>query len=874
MDAFRLLLILNIFSPLFCYRNWHRITNGLFILFNELYRDSPFHILGSTSSIIYFYSLGYAFGNSSCDIKIHIHLDFTIKLFNHTSCQLINPQAIMYAEAILFTADKIKREKLLGNYTLGLQFKDTCENTKLNAYFAVIYHGTAVLGPHDSELALFTTNFLSPFEISTISFGASSNKFYSDNQEGFPFFWSTVPSDGLGSNVYRDMATKFDWQFTSLIETNDEDGRSLTNDVIKKMEVSNYCVTKRTLPKKASEKAYHEEMKVIVGNVKAKTVFLFLSFKGCIDFILAANTFPEKERLKEKQFVLGTQCGAGLIVPREVGEFFNGMLTVQAEKPQPKQFTEYFSALLPRGNSRNEYHFKFYWELSHSCNLSNQRFKKNCGYGRSDRVNAMAPVRPAIDALLAAVQGARKTLSECPPKNESGCPQKTLHKHLSLVNFNTFEKNFTFTKEKQVFNSYDVLQYQEVSPGKFFFKRIAFWDVDVWKKNKFALSVKQNASITFSRCSFACSAQEVHVYSGSCCWECKTCPSYSIIVDNTCKSCDLGFKANHNQTKCDELPIVTMSPFTNLSIVVIMISVVQCIAILLIVCVYFKHFSSHVIKSSSRELALFSLFGLFLMLVTPVLFVLSPVTMVCHAQKMSMGMSLACCYSPLVLKTNRVFRIFDSSNKFKLRRLVLVSMTSQFLLIGAILGVELVMSVFWILTDQPPVTRSFPPQNNMALEQCNISSMGALLNLTFPIALMMASTYWAFKTRNLPETFSEIKSIGATMYVTLFLATIAFTFVFIMEEVTETPFLETYVVCFTFQAIVCVNLIGQYATKINILHIKKDEIHNTNTEISVVMSNRFHSPCESPKEIVRSRPKFCETSFHIRSDTTQNNDWK
>ena len=803
--------------------------------------------------MFFFLLKGYAVGSESSDIRIHIHLELTMKTILTKHCGYLNPLAVIQAEAILFTADKINRDKILNGYTLGLKFFDTCENTKSNPFNLVSFHGLVVIGPSTSELSMFTSNFLSIFSLSTISFGASANIFYENRQE-FKEFFSTAPPDSLGSIVYRDLALEFDWKYTSMLESNNEDGISLASDVHSKLQNENFCVVRNHIENDASQQTYHQQMKKIIDEPKIKTIFLFLTIKACTNFFLASTNFPERERLKEKQFVLGTNCGSGINPPHEVRRLFEGMIIVQAEDPQPKEFTKYFNALLPTSNTRNEYFFQYYWQFIHNCISTNLTNLDGCNK-KDQYIHRFVPVRPVMDALYAATEGVKHgldlySLFHSNRTDIIGRTRENLDTFMPNVNFRLFKKKFNYNRKKQFLSNYDVLRFHERHPEKFM--KIAFWEVENWKKNISALTIIRNVSVPNSECSLPCEEGEIKEYyaSGKCCWKCKKCPITSIIMDNKCQGCTLGYKANLKQTICTKLPVITMSPTFNLSIWVITISTVEVIGIFLIAYVYLKHFSSHIIKSSSRELALFSLFGSLLMLLTPVIFVLEPTKMACYTQKILVGLSLTCCYSPLVLKTNRVFRIFASSNKFKLRRLVLVSMRSQFLLISAMIGIQLLIGTFWVLTDKPVIITNYPPQQDIAVRQCNIRGTGAFLNLTFPIALMVASTFWAFKTRHLPETFSEIKSIGVTMYITMFLATLAFIFIFILNGINQSVFTEIYVVCFTLQAIVFVNLIGQFAMKIKSLY-KQDNIEQvqekTNTEISIVMSNRFNSPTVSPK---------------------------
>ena len=166
-------------------------------------------------------------GSNNSDIKIHVHLDLTMKSFDEKEkCNILNPLAVMFAEAVLFAADRIIADNLLEGRTLGVIVIDTCKGTKLNPYLLVFHHGTLIIGPYSSELSEFTTKFISVFDFTMISYGASSDRFY-ERKEEFPKFFSTVPPDNISSQVYKELAQRMNWEYTSVIYTSNEDGNSM-----------------------------------------------------------------------------------------------------------------------------------------------------------------------------------------------------------------------------------------------------------------------------------------------------------------------------------------------------------------------------------------------------------------------------------------------------------------------------------------------------------------------------------------------------------------------------------------------------------------------------------------------------------------------
>ena len=84
---------------------------------------------------------------------------------------------------------------------------------------------------------------------------------------------------------------------------------------------------------------------------------------------------------------------------------------------------------------------------------------------------------------------------------------------------------------------------------------------------------------------------------------------------------------------------------------------------------------------------------------------------------------------------------------------------------AGIVSIQLVGSVVWLIVD-PPETTVYYPTRTQSVLSCKATATHLLVSLGFSMLLIILCTYYAFKTRKIPENFNETKYIGFTMYAT------------------------------------------------------------------------------------------------------------
>lgn len=146
---------------------------------------------------------------------------------------------------------------------------------------------------------------------------------------------------------------------------------------------------------------------------------------------------------------------------------------------------------------------------------------------------------------------------------------------------------------------------------------------------------------------------------------------------------------------------------------------------------------------------------------------IKPSKVACLFQRFVVGAGFATIYSSLLVKTNRIYRIFTSASKTT-KRPAFISPKSQIIIATLLASAQVVVYVIWLILE-PPDTRTDTPnindRSNVVLK-CSSKESSLLISLIYNMLLIMVCTVYAVLTRKIPSSFNESKFIGFTMYTT------------------------------------------------------------------------------------------------------------
>ncbi|XP_068709897.1 metabotropic glutamate receptor 3-like isoform X1 [Montipora foliosa] len=716
----------------------------------------------------------------------------------------LNP-GYQYLASMLFAMQEInKDDDILPGIKLGAKIYDTCRSQTIGSdgakeiikYTLREENGTAplcgVIGPFRSDVSVAVANLLRVFNIPQVSYG-STTPVLSD-KDLYGYFLRTVPSNSYQGKAMVDVVRYFGWRYVMTVYSPGQYGEKGMEIFYEEAERAGICIAnKKKLPKSPSEEDYlnavRELLKIRGQNLRGKlhVVVLFCIQRDNKGLVQAAK----KVLTNDKGFVwlASNSWGNRKDVTEGAERAGEGAITINYIQGKVDRFKEYFLSLKSSNTSNrdNPWFDEFYQETLR-CRIGNStkslRFKKECLPGESlPKDLGIAPVRVVINAVYAmahALNNMQKVL--CPGKSQMCTQMKNVKReqvleYLKKVTFPdaSLDVNVTFNKNGDVDGKYELLNFKLVN-GRYQHVLIGNWsgalnnDSNIQGQINLDKSeivwIGKQTKTPQSYCSSPCNLKQITIpelANPRCCWRCESCSSVNhIIVNNTCRMCSQGSVPNLNLTACVMLPVVYLS-WIDIPAQVLTALVSTGLITTIGTAVFFVRERNHrVIKASGRELAVFLFLGVFSCYAAVLIHFTKPSNIVCGVRRFTDGVSMTMCYAPLLLRTNRIYRIFKAAQK-SVRRPSFVSPLSQAFVALGIIAVQCLVTLIWILSKPPEAVENYSYEDHVILE-CNTDTFSVAINLCFNVVLMFVSTVFAFQTRNFPRNFNEAKYIGVTMY--------------------------------------------------------------------------------------------------------------
>ena len=271
----------------------------------------------------------------------------------------------------------------------------------------------------------------------------------------------------------------------------------------------------------------------------------------------------------------------------------------------------------------------------------------------------------------------------------------------------------------------------------------------------------------------ACSSQCMPGYFGiqgrsKCCWECFRCQDGHVkskYGQQKCEKCADGYVANANRSACIKLIEQYLAWNNGEAVVICVISFAAALLVLVSLSVFIRLRDTPIVKASSRELSYGLLATLFLLFLTPVVWIGSPTKTTCILRPITTALLMTIATSILSVRAYRYVCIFEV--KFHKKSTKLQSIPSQFVSIFISTLFPLAAITIWFTFFPPDTSKRiiFDRKSPQLYKECNIETQYLTVALgMYLLFLSIVCCAMAFQTRKLPEVFNDAKWLAMTIF--------------------------------------------------------------------------------------------------------------
>ena len=594
--------------------------------------------------------------------------------------------AISLIESMVYAVDLInKRNDILPNVSLGYEIRNDCQNEDVslwtmltmtspsrNAEYAAMCPNVsrkiskkvmAVIGPITSSASLLSVKVGRLHDVPVISYYATSDELSHTGR--FPFFFRTIPPDRFQVGAIIDLLRYYNWKYIALFYSVDTYGIHGARQVQLMAEKYDICLA-INMPVSGDESLKSEKDEIkdrLTNSDKAKVIVIFSYPKTAMAVLRVIKNIGTK-------FIVIGSDGWGPDSADYNGLVPEGSLFVRFSSVPASPFQDYYTQLPAHSNKASQWYQAYLKKLIVDNNCTTW---EGCAIPEAHHV-----AESIIDSVFAIAYALDASLQGVCNNNES-CDETidgwTLKDNLHRVSFSSRPGHkFQFDESGDVTGRYDLKSWQKSKDGEFEMVKIGYWDPDN-DANPLHLNTELvnwgtlDGELPTSICIEKCKSGFITIpLEKKCCLGCQQCPEYAIVMNHNetsaalCLECSVTHWPDATFTECIA---ITPSYIDYDSLVYILSSAGAGIGLIMtgISAIGLGYYSQHaLIKASSRELSCINIIGLAFSCVVVLIILARPSTVMCVITGASITTCVCVTFSPVLLKVNRIWRIFNTTN--------------------------------------------------------------------------------------------------------------------------------------------------------------------------------------------------------------------
>ncbi|XP_063001222.1 taste receptor type 1 member 3 [Elgaria multicarinata webbii] len=756
-------------------------------------------------------------------LKVHTSLVTERPLPEVYDCERLYAAGLIWALGMKFAVEEINNSStLLPGIKLGYDIYDNCMEPVVALQPSLLFLSrvgtsnigvlcnytdyqtrvTAVIGPHSSELCTVTAKLFSFFLIPQVSYGATMEKL--NNEELYPSFFRTVPSDKNQLEAMVQLLVAFKWNWIAVVGSDNDYGReglSLLSSMVAKWKI---CIAYEGLiPADVSNPDLQEKLRRTIRSIndtKVNVVILISSdrpvralFKVCFELGLSKKVWLATEAWVMSDVVtsldqvqsIGTVIGF-IIKGGNVPGFKNYVYRL-LEQTQQDDFCR---------ASKEESEWSGSDILRTECVPCDRVTRHN--------LSAVLEHRQTF-AVYSAVYSVAYALHEALHCETGQCQKRSikpwqLMDKLRTIQFNVSNQSLHFDQYRSVNMGYEVIgwhwrnsQLEHVSFGDF--------DSQLRIDQRLVQFHTEDEKAPRSDCLTTCHPGQIRRMKGFhlCCYDCIGCESgtySSSTEDSTCSLCPATQWSPRNSTRCYERGEKYLFWLEPLALALLALSLSALALTCLAGALFLRNRGTPVVQAAGGDLCLLALLGLGLLCISTGLYVGKPSSVLCQLQQSSLALFLNPCFSTIMAKALQIMLANDFADS---RRTFLHTLIQRrpWAVVASSFLVEGLLCFGYLYSTPPMLAKNYKLLPTQVLLHCNIQSWAALSVMHgHNGCLAFVSFLCTFMVETPPKKYNIARGItfGA---ITFFLALVVFipTYATVKEELRPAVQMGSILLC-------------------------------------------------------------------------------
>ena len=622
------------------------------------------------------------------------------------------------------------------------------------------------------------------------------------------YFHRTVPSDSLQATAMADILQHFGWNLVSVVYSDDTYGEPGIDEFRREAAKRNICIVfDKGIPKTGLD--YDKLVNDLVS--KGPRVVIMFAGQEAVEQLL--TRIHDNDTLQRNfTWIASDSWARSINLVHKFNETAAGLFGIVPYSYHHQEFEEYFSQLTIESNQRNGWFPEFFAAFA-NCTLQDT-CDNTTSITSFSRYKQGSFIPLVIDAVYAMAHALHDFLTDnCKAtadkpyiwfRNNATCSgqsrqlnRSSLLEYIQNVNFTSITgTHISFDDSGNVKGRYEIIQYQASGSGDdltYSFKSVGTWEhVSVSSLNETKDGLKiNNDDLQFglnednttrttpidSHCGRCGPGSYAKYVPGSCCRICEPCQGVKYSAESQaeeCKKCPneapremWGNNPLKGSNSCVPIPKVSVSYRNPWAIPSLLLGSVGLVLVIVTAIIFAYFWKTAVVKSSGREQMILLLIGITCSYLLAFFYLAPPSIPICLIQRLGIWFCYSLMFSALLVKVQRVARIFYSVKQKRIHPPHFVSPVWLVTFTLVLVAIQLCLIICSLSFNHPTVdhTIRLNSDNNHALPDLVITCTEEhiaiiVLSILYETTLIGIATALGAFSFKYPENFNEAKYIS------------------------------------------------------------------------------------------------------------------